>query len=164
MIPIDKDLLAPLLIKASAIERKRTNFNFHKHANDTLQRMLNVLNLGTYIRPHKHEDPDKREAFILIQGRVAVIEFEDSGKPIQCVVLDHENKVFGCEIEPRVWHSIICLENNSVVYELKDGPYVPITDKNFAPWAPKEGSPGAEEYLQKLIYELKLDLRNYILE
>jgi hypothetical protein len=42
------------------------------------------------------------------------------------------------------------LESGSVVYEVKDGPYLPLSDKNFASWAPKEGHPECEEFLRKL--------------
>ncbi|MBM3436837.1 MAG: cupin fold metalloprotein, WbuC family, partial [Bacteroidetes bacterium] len=56
----------------------------------------------------------------------------------------------------RKYHTIICLEPDSVIYELKDGPYDPADDKNFAPWAPKEGEPGCEEYMTKILYSLGL--------
>jgi len=157
MISIDANLLNPVLAKASVAERKRSNFNFHKIPGDTLQRMLNVMNTGTYVRPHKHEDPDKREAFIILEGKVAAIEFDESGNPVQCIVMDPKKKVYGCEIEPRKWHSLICLENNSVLYEIKDGPYSPITDKDFASWAPIEGSSNVPGYISQLIQKLKLD-------
>jgi cupin fold WbuC family metalloprotein len=160
MIVIDEKFLAPVLEKAAIVERKRTNYNFHKFAGDTLQRMLNVLNTGTYLRPHKHVNPDKREAFVILEGKVAVIEFEELGMPSQCVVLDPRNKVYGCEIEPGKWHGLVCLEDNTVLYEVKDGPYIVETDKVFAPWSPEEGSVGAQDYIQKLITELNLEIKN----
>jgi cupin fold WbuC family metalloprotein len=151
MILIDKDLLDPVLKTASGSERKRFNYNFHKTLDDTLHRMLNVLKLGTYVRPHKHQKPDKREAFIILEGKVAVLEFDDIGNLDQFTILDRKNRVYGCEIAPGVWHSIICMEDNSVIYEIKDGPYLASTDKNFASWSPEEGSPEAKEYLEKLL-------------
>ena len=38
-----------------------------------------------------------------------------------------------------------------MAYEIKDGPYNPIDDKNFAPWAPKEGSEDVPEYIERLL-------------
>jgi cupin fold WbuC family metalloprotein len=154
MIAIDEAFLTPLHVKASNSERKRMSHNFHLTYEDTIQRMLNVLNPGTYVRPHKHEQPDKREAFIVLEGRVAVIEFDDRGEIIQAIVLDRLNKVYGCELAPKVWHTIVCLKADSVLYEVKDGPYLVSTDKNFASWSPEEGSPESSIYLQNLIKTL----------
>jgi hypothetical protein len=36
------------------------------------------------------------------------------------------------------------------VYEVKAGPYVRATDKDFVPWAPVEGTDQAKEYLARL--------------
>jgi len=58
---------------------------------------------------------------------------------------------FGSEIAPRVWHCIIPLLPGTVVYEVKDGPYSPIDDKNFANWAPKEGDENCEAYIRELL-------------
>ena len=73
---IDDKLIKPLTIKAANSVRKRTNYNFHKRNDDPLQRMLNVLQPGTYVQPHKHENPDKRETFIILQGRLLIILFK----------------------------------------------------------------------------------------
>ena len=56
----------------------------------------------------------------------------------------------GCEIEPRTWHTVVSLEPGSIVYEVKQGPYDPETDKEFASWAPAEGEERVKEYLEKL--------------
>jgi len=137
--------------------RKRMNFNFHDTAGDPLQRMLHAMQPGTYVQPHKHENPDKREAFIVLTGRLAVLEYNDNGNVINYIILDREEGNFGTEVAPRTWHSIIALTENSVVYEIKDGPYSPIDDKNFAKWAPREGDAECLPYLQDLIKKLKLE-------
>jgi cupin fold WbuC family metalloprotein len=156
MIIIDKEFISPLLDKASQSKRRRTNYNFHKYDGDNLQRMLNIMNTGTYVQPHKHENPDKREAFIILKGKVAIVEFDDNGNPTESIILEANTNNYGCEIAARTWHTIICLEDNSVVYEIKDGPYNALTDKNFAFWAPVEGEIGTEEYNRKLLEKLKL--------
>ena len=146
MIKIDKPFTDKYVRLANASERKRINFNFHKEASDTLQRMLNVLNENTYVQPHKYENPDKREAFIILTGKVLVVEFDDTGKITEHVLLCRDTGNYGCEIPPRTWHTIICMENNSVLYELKDGPYIQETDKQFAAWAPAEGDDACAVY------------------
>ena len=42
------------------------------------------------------------------------------------------------------------LEPDTVVFEVKPGPYQPTSDKDFAPWAPAEGGPDAPAYLADL--------------
>jgi cupin fold WbuC family metalloprotein len=156
MIKINKEFITPLLEKASNSKRKRTNYNFHIYPQDTIQRMLNILNTGTYVQPHKHENPDKREAFIILKGKVAVVEFDDKGNPTESIILEANTKNYGCEIAAKTWHSIICLEDNSVVYEVKDGPYVVSDDKDFASWAPTEGEVGTGEYTRNLLEKLEM--------
>jgi cupin fold WbuC family metalloprotein len=154
MFKIDKIFTDELIVNASKSERRRTNFNFHNEAGDTLQRMLNIMNIDTYVCPHKHTNPDKREAFILLRGKVMAIEFDEHGNITESFILDRENESFGCEIKQRSYHTLICLEDNSVLYEVKDGPYDPHTDKVFAPWAPKEGDPDCQTFNRKLLDSL----------
>jgi cupin fold WbuC family metalloprotein len=136
--------------------RKRMNFNFHEYAGDTLQRMLHALQPGTYIQPHKHENPDKREVFIILTGRAALIEYDNTGRAIDHILLDAKEGNFAVEIPPSTWHSLIALEEDSVVYEIKDGPYSPADDKNFAAWAPREGDKECAVFLNKIIEILDL--------
>lgn len=97
---------------------------------------------GTYIQPHKHENPDKTEYFFALRGRIAVFEFDASGEIKDCIILDPNKGNFGIEIAPGTYHSLISLESGSVAFEVKKGPYELATAKDFAIWAPAEGEPG----------------------
>ena len=59
MIIIDSKTLEDLSQKAKESKRKRINLNFHIGDSDLLQRFLNAMEPSTYVRPHKHENPDK---------------------------------------------------------------------------------------------------------
>ena len=150
MKKIDKDIIKETSIKAQKSKRKRMNHNFHPKLSDPLQRMLNAVEPGTYIQPHKHEHPNKTEVFIIIKGRIAVIEFDNNGKIIEYIILDASKGNYGAEIKPHTWHTIISLEKGSVAYEVKNGPYIQIEDKHFAKWAPAEEDYEAGEYLKHL--------------
>ena len=154
MKKIDDYFIDKYLKIAQNSARKRTIYNFHKELSDTLQRMLNIMNKSTYIHPHKHQNPDKREAFIILKGKVLVVEFDDNGNIIDHIFLNRDMGNYGCEIASRTWHTIICMENNSVVYELKDGPYIEQTDKQFAEWAPKEGDISCQIYNAQIIKDI----------
>jgi cupin fold WbuC family metalloprotein len=156
MIRIDTPLLDTLSGKAKAAPRRRTNHNFHQSAADPLNRMLNAMEPGTYVQPHKHENPDKREAFLLLRGKMLVVSFDEAGQVTDHVVLDPQAGNFRPgSAAPHLPHPDLPGEG-SVLYELKDGPYDVNNDKTFAPWAPPEGSPEAPEYNQQLLRRLGL--------
>jgi cupin fold WbuC family metalloprotein len=146
MIQINHNLLQNTILQAKDSNRKRKNFNFHETLDAKVQRMLNAIEPDSYVQPHKHEDPDKVEVFIILTGKILVIQFDDLGNITEHIVLSNHTGNFGVEIPSKTWHSIISLESGTVVYEVKDGPYSPIDDKNFALWAPKEGDAGCDDY------------------
>jgi len=158
MIKINEKFIEITSAKAKTSQRRRMNFNFHKNPSATLQRMLNAIEPGTYIQPHKHENPDKVEAFFVLRGKILVVEFDDEGNIIDHIILDPKKGNFGTEIPPRTWHSIISLEKNSVAYEVKDGPYDAEIDKHFATWAPSEDDPEALNYNQEILERLSIKI------
>jgi len=109
------------------------------------------------VRPHRHINPDKIEAFIILCGRAVVVEFDDKGDILDYFLLDTRNRNYGVELTKRSWHTIIALEEDTVVYEIKEGPYIPLDDKDFAQWAPKEGDTITNAYIDELL--LKLGIR-----
>lgn len=158
MIRIDQSLLNSISILAKESPRGRKNYNFHKTYDDPLQRLINSIEPYSYIQPHKHENPDKREVFTVLQGRLLVAEFDESGNISDHCILDPLEGTFGAEISERTFHSIFALEPGTIVYEIKDGPYNPIDDKNFAPWAPKEGEEGVSKYIEEILNRLDIPL------
>jgi cupin fold WbuC family metalloprotein len=154
MIHINDNLIHTLISQARSCTRKRKNFNFHPSASDPMHRMLHAMEPDTYVQPHKHENPDKREAFIILTGKVAAIEYMDNGEVSDWVVLDPKTGNYGMEVAARTWHSLICLESGSVVYEVKDGPWDPADDKFFAAWAPREGEEGCEAYNKRIMEKI----------
>ncbi|MBX2842663.1 MAG: WbuC family cupin fold metalloprotein [Flammeovirgaceae bacterium] len=158
MIKLDKILIEKVIGEAQASERKRKNYNFHTNSQDSIHRMLNAMEPGTYVAPHKHENPDKREAFIILKGKILVVEFSEDGVISNHFILDAQSENFGAEISPGTYHTLISLEKGSILYELKDGPWDPGTDKNFAPWAPLEGEKGTDLFIEKVLGKLKVNL------
>jgi cupin fold WbuC family metalloprotein len=144
---LDQETINKVSAEAKNSTRLRKNFNFHK-LTDHVQRMLNAIEPDSYVCPHRHLEPPKVEFFILLRGRLAVIIFNDNGTIDRTIFLDE--KTIGIDIKPGTWHTIISLEPGTVVLEAKDGPYVAATDKDFAPWAPREGTPGVKKYFAEL--------------
>lgn len=151
MLKITEDLLNSVTQKAKESERKRANYNFHKSYAESMQRFLNAVEPNTYAHPHKHTDPDKTEIFLILRGRVLVLEFNDKGEIVDYIILNFESGNKGVEIPPNSWHSIIALEENSVLYEIKGGTFIKETDKVFANWAPEEGTKESKEFINKIL-------------
>ena len=53
------------------------------------------------------------------------------------------------DIEARVWHGVLALAPDTVILEIKRGPYDE-SDKVFANWAPAENADGMAEYQASL--------------
>ncbi|MNH47259.1 hypothetical protein D3C79_1104080 [compost metagenome] len=45
-----------------------------------------------------------------------------------------------------VFHGLVVLEADSMMFECKAGPYRPVGEGELAHWAPREGEPGVAEY------------------
>lgn len=147
---ITGELMQRALAYARQSPRKRVILPFHKHAADPLHRMLNAVQPGSYIRPHRHLDPPKAEAFIVLRGALAFFTFEDDGRVRDCVRLQAGSDRFGVDLAPGLYHAFIALEPDTLIYEVKNGPYEQASDKSFAPWSPREDTPEAADYLRAL--------------
>jgi len=98
--------------------------------------MLNAMEPGTFVPPHRHQNPDKLEIYIVLRGSLVAVEFDEAGNILQRVVLGTENGRYGIEIPVGTWHSLAVLEPGTVIYEIKEGPFAPVTPENIASWAP----------------------------
>ena len=146
---LSRELLDSLIEHARRAPRLRTNHNFHSGPEDTPHRFLNVMARGTYIAPHRHLDPPKSESFLVVEGELAFFTFDDAGNILAVDRLGRDP--IGIDVQPGVWHSMAVLTDYAVCYEVKPGPYAPASDKEFGPWAPREGDPGTQAYLKLLL-------------
>ncbi|MFO1479052.1 MAG: WbuC family cupin fold metalloprotein [Turneriella sp.] len=143
-------LLDSLTERAKTSERQRTNHNFHQSFEENPNRFLNVMVKGTYVTPHRHTTPPKSESFVVLRGQLLFITFDDVGE-LQTVTRLSAQDNHGIDIAPGVWHSIIVESDTAICFEVKPGPYAPANDKDFAPWAPREGEAGCAEYAGQLL-------------
>ena len=144
---INEALLNETTGRAKQSPRLRMNYNFHEHLDDPVNRLLNALEPGTYLRPHRHLNPKKDEIFLLLRGRIAVFLFDNKGEITQTQILDPKEGVYGAEIKAGTWHGLLVLESGSIIYEIKEGPFAPLAPENFAPWSPApEDTKGVAKY------------------
>jgi cupin fold WbuC family metalloprotein len=147
---IDEKLLDHVSTAARGSSRLRKNHNLHADYDEPCQRLLNAVEPGSYIRPHRHLTPPKPETFVALRGSFAALIFGNSGEVEQVIPFSAGGGTKGVDIQAGTWHAIVSLESGSVFFETKPGPYVSVSDKDWAPWAPAEDSPEARDYLAAL--------------
>ncbi len=150
---LSHELMEAALARSRVSARRRVILPLHKEAGDTLHRMLNAVQPGSYIRPHRHLTPPKAESFVVLRGALAFFTFEESGAVRDSVRLEAGESPFGVDLSPGLYHAFVALAPDTLIFESKPGPYVASTDKDFAAWAPEEGSPQAAAYLDGLLQE-----------
>lgn len=153
VVIINEDFLAKAIKKSRESPRRRIIFPFHKDNANRLHRMFNAMQPMSYVQPHRHSAPPKDESIIVIRGSVCYVTFDDYGNIDRQCRLSAGSTEFGVDTVAGIYHTFFAIENDTVVFEVKPGPYRKTSDKDFAPWAPAEGSDDAETYLKKL-YEL----------
>jgi cupin fold WbuC family metalloprotein len=141
--------LAALSAQARAVSRRRTHLNVHAALDEPVQRLFIAFEPGTYVRPHRHSQTNKWELVALISGSIDLLTLDDAGRVVERVQLAAD-AARAAEIPPSTWHSYVCREAGTVLLEVKEGPYIPTTAENFAPWSPAEGDPEAPAYLARL--------------
>lgn len=138
-------------VHASRInERKRVILPLHKSADALLHRMFNVMQPGTYIPPHRHLAPPKDESIVVVRGALCFITFDEAGMIQQMTDLAAGTDIFGVDVCAGVYHTFFILEPDTAMFEVKPGPFSPVTDKDFPTWAPREGDARVADYMDQL--------------
>ncbi len=141
------DLIAE---QARSSPRQRQNYNFHE-STDRVQRFLNVLQPETYVRPHRHVRPTDAsgfEFFLVLQGAIGILVLDESGGVLQIKKISATGATRGVELSEGLFHTLVALEPDTVMFELKEGPYVPMSDKDFLPQFPLENTLEATQWLR----------------
>ena len=142
---LDQALFDAVAAGALKSPRQRLNHNLHC-APDLVQRFLNVLQPGTYVRPHRHLRPNPGEGFecfVMLQGAIGLLLLDNQGTVRHVERLEAGGDVRGIELQEGHFHTLVALTPAAVMFEIKQGPYVPTADKDFLAQFPAEGTPEA---------------------
>ena len=121
---IDTALLDDLSAQAKASPRLRMNLDLRNSPEDSSQRMLNALEPGTVLPIHRHLRSS--ETVVILRGRIQWIFYDDAGSETERVTLDADGPLRMLVVEQGRWHSLLCLDPGSVLFESKDGKYEPL--------------------------------------
>lgn len=128
MVVLDNELLDNLSTKATKNERLRINFNLHDSLDAPVQRLLNAMEPGTVLPVHRHVDT--AETYILLRGKLKVLMYSASGELTSVQMLDPLQGVYGVNVPAGQWHTVEVLEEGTVIFEVKEGPYRPLTGED----------------------------------
>ncbi len=127
-IIIDDNFIDTLINDARANPRLRQAFDLRTSEADQSQRMLNALIPGTQLPIHRHRETT--ETVVILRGRMDEVFFDDEGRETSRVCLSHDSGPQALSIPACAWHTVEVLEP-TVIFEAKDGPFVPRSDDDI---------------------------------
>lgn len=126
---INEQLLDEVTAKAKTSERLRMNFNLHDSLEAKAQRLLNALEPGTVLPIHRHRNT--AETYIVLRGSMKVLFYNDQKELTGESIIDPKQKEYGIHLPAGQWHTLEVLESNTVLFEVKDGPYIPFSKEDI---------------------------------
>ena len=124
---ITQALLDRLTEQAKASPRLRMNLDLRNSEADQSQRMLNAIEPGSPLPIHRHQKTS--ETVVCLRGRL-VEEFYDELERIctERIELSPNGPVVALNIPAGQWHTVHALESGTVILEMKNGKYEPLSD------------------------------------
>ena len=124
---ITQALLDNLTEEAKASPRLRMNLDLRNSDQDQSQRMLNAIEPGSVVPIHRHQKSS--ETVVCLRGRV-VEEYYDELERIctEAIELTPNGPVVALNIPAGQWHTVQALESGTVILEMKNGAYEPLSD------------------------------------
>ncbi len=121
---IDKEILDVLVEEAKNSPRLRMNKDMRTSAEDNSQRMLNALEPGTEVPIHRH--CLSTETVAVLRGSVCQKFYDNDGYLIREDIIKAGDSCPFYVVPKGMWHTTVCLESGTIIFESKDGKYVPM--------------------------------------
>ena len=127
VMKISQAILDNLTEQAKASPRLRMNQDLRNSAEDQSQRMLNAIEPGSPLPIHRHQKSS--ETVVCLRGRL-VEEYYDELERIctERIELSPNGPVVALNIPAGQWHTVQALESGTVILEMKNGKYEPLSD------------------------------------
>ena len=103
------------------------NLDLRNGDGDQSQRMLNAIEPGSPLPIHRHQKTS--ETVVCLRGRL-VEEYYDELERIctERIELSPNGPIVALNIPAGQWHTVRALESGTVILEMKNGAYEPISD------------------------------------
>lgn len=126
---LDQKLLDEISAKAKVSPRLRMNFNLHESLDSKVQRLFNAMEPGTKVPIQRHQNT--AETILLVRGKMKVFFYDSKGNLTNTYVLAPKDGVYGVHIPMGQWHSVEVLDSDTVMFEVKEGPYSPLSSEDI---------------------------------
>ena len=118
---VSQQLLMEFAQSAEKSPRRRRHRNLHE-TNDTIQRIVRAMQPDTYMQPHRHLGEAPFRLFVLLRGKIGAIFFNENGMTDGAALLDRDSGNLVIEIPGDRYFSLVSLEPNSALLEIREGP------------------------------------------
>lgn len=127
---ITQAILDSLTELAKSSTRLRMNMDLRNSDKDQSQRMLNAIEPGSEVPIHRHQKSS--ETVVCLRGRL-VEEYYDEleRRCTETIELSSNGPVVALNIPIGQWHTVRVLESGTVIMEVKDGPYEPLSPEDI---------------------------------
>ena len=145
------DFLQGVAAKSSS---RKARVLLHGSSDEDLHEMLIVHSIGQYIQPHINLDSAK--SFVVLEGEMAVVLFNDVGTISNCVQLGVSNgaSAFLLRLDDPVFHTVVPISATVTFLETVKGPHM---QTHYAPFAPAPNDTSeSEKYMMWLMEELAI--------
>jgi cupin fold WbuC family metalloprotein len=139
----------------------KSYYRLHKSDKSKIQKVLIKINHNAYIAPHYHK---KDEMLVILEGLCGLVIFDSKGnKNDFCIISSEKNNKenryhYGYQINANTYHTLVSLTKESVLLEIKNGPFNEKNNKFIPYWAPKVDSNESKFFLKKLKLQLRENL------
>ena len=124
---ITNDILDELTEKAKASPRLRMNLDLRDSDTDGSQRMLNAIEPGSVLPIHRHQKTS--ETVVCLRGRLVEEFYDDLERTCtERIELSPNGPIVALNIPAGQWHTVHALESGTVILEMKNGKYEPLSD------------------------------------
>ena len=124
---ITQAILDELTAKAKESPRLRMNLDLRDTDEDTSQRMLNAIEPGSPLPIHRHQNTS--ETVICLRGRLVEEFYDDLERTCtERIELSPDGPIVALNIPAGQWHTVHALESGTVILEMKNGKYEPLSD------------------------------------
>ena len=124
---ITQAVLDKLTAEAKASPRLRMNLDLRNSDADQSQRMLNAIEPGSVVPIHRHQKTS--ETVVCLRGRLVEEYYDELERTCtERIELSPNGPVVALNIPAGQWHTVQALESGTVILEMKNGKYEPLSD------------------------------------
>ena len=124
---ITQAILDDLTAKARVSPRLRMNLDLRDTDEDTSQRMLNAIEPGSEVPIHRHQKTS--ETVVCLRGRLVEEYYDELERTCtERMELSPDGPIVALNIPAGQWHTVQALESGTVILEMKNGKFEPLSD------------------------------------